>query len=103
MNKKLKAKIFEEFGTQYDFSRAVVVHESHVSKVVQGRRTLKQAERRRWADLLEADSLSALCTEGRKSRKDGWQILLGGLPEKTMGRCLRYCIRQGKYSEAISE
>jgi plasmid maintenance system antidote protein VapI len=56
MNKKLKSKIFERFGTQYDFSRAVDVHESVVSRVVQGRRTLTEIERQEWADLLEADS-----------------------------------------------
>jgi transcriptional regulator with XRE-family HTH domain len=55
MNKKLKSKIFERFGTQCDFSRAVDVHESLVSRVLQGRRTLTEAERQRWADLLEAD------------------------------------------------
>lgn len=55
MNKKLKAKIFERFGTQYDFSRAVDVHESLVSRVVQGRRTLTETERQEWADILGAD------------------------------------------------
>ena len=38
MNRNLKAKIFEKFGTQYDFLRALDVHELHVSRFVQGRR-----------------------------------------------------------------
>ena len=56
MNRKLKAKIFEKFGTQYDFSRVAGVHESHVSRVIQGRRTLTEAERQEWAGLLGTDS-----------------------------------------------
>lgn len=49
MNMKLKAKIFEKFATQHDFSRTAGVHESHVSRVVQGRRTLTESERQEWA------------------------------------------------------
>lgn len=56
MNRKLKAKIFEEFGTQLDFSRTAGVHESHVSRFVQGRRTLTESERQEWAGLLGTDS-----------------------------------------------
>ncbi len=55
MNRMLKAKIFEKFGTQYDFSRAAGVHESHVSRVIQRRRTLTAEEQQQWADLLQAD------------------------------------------------
>jgi len=55
MNKKLKAKIFEKFGTQFDFSRAAGVHETLVSRVVQGHRTLTEVERQEWAGLLGAD------------------------------------------------
>jgi len=56
MNRKLKAKIFEKFGTQYVFSKTVGVHESHVSRVVQGCRALTEAERQEWASLLGTDS-----------------------------------------------
>jgi plasmid maintenance system antidote protein VapI len=56
MDRNLKAKIFEKFGTQYDFSSALDVHESHVSRVVQGRRILTEAERQEWAGLLGTDS-----------------------------------------------
>jgi plasmid maintenance system antidote protein VapI len=56
MNRKLKAKIFEKFATPHDFSRTAGVHESHVSRVVQGRRTLTESERQEWAGLLGTDS-----------------------------------------------
>ena len=52
MNKLLKAKIFERYGTQYDFSRAVNAHESYVSRVVQERKILPVAEQHLWAKLL---------------------------------------------------
>ena len=58
MNWVLKAKIVERFGTQSDFALALKGHESDVSRVVRGRRTLVAEERQRWADLLGAD-----CTE----------------------------------------
>lgn len=58
MNRMLKAKIFEKFGTQWDFAMAIGVHEAMVSRIIRGRRTLTKEERQRWADLLQAD-----CTE----------------------------------------
>ena len=56
MNKKLKAKIVEKYGTQFDFASAIGEHEAVVSRVVRGRRTLSEADRQRWARLLGADS-----------------------------------------------
>ena len=54
MNRKLKAKIFEVFGTQADFSLVVKVDEAKISKVVRGRRALSEDEQNRWAGLLGA-------------------------------------------------
>ena len=55
MNKKLKARIYEVFGTQADFSLAVKVDETKISKVVRGRRALSEDEQKRWAGLLGAN------------------------------------------------
>jgi len=52
MNKKLKLKIIEKFGSQADFAQKVEVDESVVSRVVRGRRTLALAEQIRWAKVL---------------------------------------------------
>ena len=55
MNKILKAKIFEKFGTQWDFARAIGAHEVVISRVVQERRPLKMAEQQRWATALDME------------------------------------------------
>lgn len=55
MNKKLKAKIVEKFGTQFDFSKAINEHESNVSRVVRGRRELNEKDKKVWAKILEMD------------------------------------------------
>lgn len=52
MNKKLKAKIFEVYGSQADFAHSVRVHESDVSRIIRGRRSLPESEQRRWAMFL---------------------------------------------------
>jgi plasmid maintenance system antidote protein VapI len=49
MNKILKAKIIEKFGTQADFAQAVNTDESIVSRVVRGRRSLHPETQRLWA------------------------------------------------------
>ncbi|MCF8081811.1 MAG: helix-turn-helix domain-containing protein [Deltaproteobacteria bacterium] len=55
MNKRLKAKIFEVFGSQADFAKAIGHPESTVSRVVRGRRVLPKKERKRWAESLHCD------------------------------------------------
>ena len=52
MNKFLKAKIVEGFGTQADFAQAIGTQESMVSRVVQGRRSLKPVDVERWSKAL---------------------------------------------------
>lgn len=55
MNKKLKAKIFEEFGSQADFAAAMKLDESVISRVVNGRRSLSQEDRKKWSRVLGCD------------------------------------------------
>ena len=52
MNRLLKAKIIECFGSQFEFSIKAGLHESFVSKVVRNRRTLSHQDQEKWAMLL---------------------------------------------------
>ena len=52
MNKILKAKIVEKFGTQADFAIAVKVRESQISRVVRRRRTITPETQKIWAAAL---------------------------------------------------
>lgn len=53
MNKKLKGKIIERFGSQFEFARKIAAHEADVSRVIRGRKDLSQDERDRWAKILQ--------------------------------------------------
>jgi plasmid maintenance system antidote protein VapI len=55
MNRKLKAKIVEMFGTQADFADVIDVDESLVSKIVRGRRELPEDTKQIWADTLGSE------------------------------------------------
>ena len=48
MNRRLKAKIVERFGTQADFAQALGVDEALVSRVVRGRRSLSTENKKLW-------------------------------------------------------
>ena len=52
MNRKLKARIIEIFGTQADFAQQAKLDDSFVSKIVRNRRNLPAKEQVRWANLL---------------------------------------------------
>ncbi len=56
MNKALKVRIIEIFGTQADFAQALGMDESYVSRVIRGRRELDTANQNRWAELLKCKS-----------------------------------------------
>jgi len=56
MNKALKLKIIEMFGTQADFAKELEVDESYVSRVIRGRRELDLPIQNRWAKLLKCKS-----------------------------------------------
>ena len=55
MNRKLKAKIVERFGTQADFAQAIKTDETIVSRVVRGRRTLNPEGQKTWGTALSCD------------------------------------------------
>jgi hypothetical protein len=46
MNRRLKGKIVEKFGTQWDLAMAIGTHEALVSRVIRGRRTLARWSRK---------------------------------------------------------
>ena len=52
MNRKLKGKIIENFGTQADFAQILKVDDSIISKIVRGRRSLPDGVQKVWANLL---------------------------------------------------
>lgn len=53
MDNKLRAKIIENYGSQYKFAHALGTHETEVSSVVRGHKTLTPEKRRLWARLLK--------------------------------------------------
>lgn len=55
MNRKLKAKIIEEFGSQADFAQKIQVDESIISRIVRGRRVLSPEDRAEWCKVLKCD------------------------------------------------
>jgi len=55
VNRILKARIIEHFGSQFDFAHALGIHEAMVSKIVRNRLRLSEEERRRWARVLKDD------------------------------------------------
>lgn len=55
MKRKLKCKIIEKYNTQGDFAAMVGVHESVVSRVIRGRRSLTTEDVQVWAKALECD------------------------------------------------
>jgi plasmid maintenance system antidote protein VapI len=52
MNKILKAKIIEVFGTQSDFALVINEDETLISRVIRGRREIKPEIKKKWADAL---------------------------------------------------
>ncbi|MCF8084163.1 MAG: helix-turn-helix domain-containing protein [Deltaproteobacteria bacterium] len=55
MNKRLKAKIIERFGSQADFAQEIQVDESVISRVIRGRRVLSPEDRAKWCEVLGCD------------------------------------------------
>ena len=52
MNRKLKAKIVENYGSQADFAQAMSIDETLVSRIVRGRRILDESKKKAWAQAL---------------------------------------------------
>lgn len=55
MNRILKARIIERFGSQFSFAHALGIHEAMVSKIVRNRVRLSAEERQLWARVLKDD------------------------------------------------
>lgn len=60
MNRKLKGRIIECFGSQHQFARYIDEHEAVVSKVVRNKRELDARQRERWAAALGVDDPNRL-------------------------------------------
>ena len=52
MNRKLKAKIIENFESQANFAQVVKTDETIISRVVRGRRILPVEVQKKWDDSL---------------------------------------------------
>lgn len=52
MNRKLKAKIVENFESQANFAQIIKIDESIISRIVRGRRTLPVEDQQKWAAAL---------------------------------------------------
>ena len=55
MNKILKAKIIEKYGTQADFAQIMGIKEPFVSNIVRRRKALDPDEQKRWAFVLQSE------------------------------------------------
>ena len=55
-NLELKFEIFKQFGSQKAFAEKLKVHESVVSKIINGYHKLSQKKAARWETLLNCDS-----------------------------------------------
>ena len=55
VNLKLKARIVEKFGSQWQFARHLNSHEAVISRVIRGHWNLSEAERDKWAKALESE------------------------------------------------
>jgi len=60
MNRYLKAKIIERYGSQFEFARAVGEHEAVVSLIIRGHRELSTEKRIKWASALDCDDSERL-------------------------------------------
>ena len=54
MNRELKARIIRAFGTQMDFARLLGISEDRMSRIIHGRVTPKELERKAIAEKLNA-------------------------------------------------
>lgn len=68
MNKLLKGKIVERYGSQFEFARSIGEHESVVSRVIRGRHTLAVHERVKWAKALGCDDADVISEQNNISK-----------------------------------
>jgi hypothetical protein len=69
MNKILKAKIVEKYGSQIEFAKFIGEHEAIVSRVIRGHHDLSPKERQRWAKVLGCDKSQNLFPDQNKQTK----------------------------------
>jgi plasmid maintenance system antidote protein VapI len=55
MNRTLKARIIEKYGTQADFAQIMGIDETIVSRVVRNRRELAREKKQEWAKALDCN------------------------------------------------
>jgi plasmid maintenance system antidote protein VapI len=55
MNKKLKGRIVELFGSQANFAQMIQAEEATVSRIVHGRRRLNEEDLHWWSRVLDCD------------------------------------------------
>ena len=53
MNRALRVRIVQEYGTQSDFCMATGEDEALVSRVIRGRRSLSSERKKEWARVLD--------------------------------------------------
>ncbi len=53
MNRKLKAKIIERYGSQAEFSYDLRTHAAVISRIVRGRREISLEQKELWASKLD--------------------------------------------------
>jgi len=68
MNKKLKARIIEKYGSQADFAQAIKTDETVVSRIVRGRRTLTPEIQKQWAKVLGCKPKDLFSYESKNSK-----------------------------------
>lgn len=56
MNRILKARIIECYGTQADFATAINTHEAIISRVIRGRHQLPGEKQTIWAEALHSEA-----------------------------------------------
>lgn len=56
MNRVLKAKIIERFGSQANFAQTMGSSEPLISRVIRGRIELEQEEKEKWATALKYEA-----------------------------------------------
>jgi len=56
VNRKLKARMIEIFGSQMAFAFIAKEHETYVSKVLNGWRVLPDEKKAKWSQILNCDA-----------------------------------------------
>ena len=67
MNRILKAKIIERYGTQADFAQAIATDEPTISRIIRGRRDLCLEKKIIWAKALGCKPKEIFSDESQNS------------------------------------